>query len=145
MKIAVLTRTSSDDSGTFGSLSIWKFIFCSGELPWRSNKAMISCIPVGEYQCEWDFSPKFNRNVYHIRNVWGRTDILIHPANTMGDTSKGLFCELNGCIALGNIVGKINGQKGLLKSRDAVTSFESYLCGNPFLLRIVNDPKMQIV
>lgn len=141
MKKAVLTRTHCDDSGTFGVLSIWKLLFFTGELPYRSNQENFSCIPPGVYNCVWDFSPKFGRNTYLLKNVWKRTDIRIHPANFMGDKNRGYFCEMDGCIALGKIIGKMNGQKALMRSRDALSSFETYLAGEEFILEIRDEIK----
>lgn len=146
MKTAILTRTHTDDEGTFGTLAVWKFLFFTGELPWRNNKVGISCIPVGIYVCKWQFSPHLNRKAYHLQNVWGRSEIMIHSANTMGDTAKGYAAEVNGCIALGKIIGPFNGgQRGLLKSRDAVAAFESYLGGEDFTLEIKNAPTLVVI
>lgn len=144
MKTAVLTRTHSDDNGTFGTLAVWKLLFFSGELPWLGNKADISCIPVGTYTCKWEFSEHLNRKAYHVQNVWGRTGIMIHPANTMGNKALGKLCELDGCIALGKIIGPISGQKGLLKSKDAVQHLESYMAGEDFILEIRNAPTLVV-
>ena len=61
------------------------------ELPWRENKRNISCIPEGRYEVVPRFSPKF-KNHLHVLGVYGRSLILIHPAN---DALR----ELEGCLA----------------------------------------------
>jgi len=58
----------------------------------------------------------------------------------MGDASLGLKCQLNGCIALGERLGYLDGQKALLLSQPAVRRMEEYFRGGPFLLEI-RDPE----
>lgn len=136
---ATLTRTKTDDDGTFGTLSIDGLSFVTGELPDRDNAPMISCIPPGTYRCEWSPSAHLGRDVYHLQNVPGRSSILIHPANLMGATDKGLKAELNGCIALGRDLCTMHGQCAVGDSRDAVAEFEEHLNGEPFDLEIVDQ------
>jgi hypothetical protein len=61
------------------------------ELPWLENKRSISCIPEGVYELKPRFSKKFKHHLI-LKNVEGRSLILIHPAN---DAKK----ELRGCLA----------------------------------------------
>ena len=65
-----------------------------------------------------------------------RTGIRKHPANFMGDAALGLRSQLNGCIALGERLGWMDGQKALLLSAPAVRRFESHMSHRPFLLEI---------
>ncbi len=139
MKTATLTRTETGDTGTFGFLEIDGQRWATGELPDRGNAEGISSIPAGTYLCQWAWSPKFKRNVYHVQDVPGRTAIEIHPANWMGDASKGLKCELNGCIALGKTRAVISGQLGVASSVTAVGEFESFLGGEDFELTVVDE------
>lgn len=79
-------------AGTNGTLFIDGKFFCyTIELPWRDNKRNISCIPEGAYEIEPRFSKKFQHHLI-VKDVSGRSFILIHPAN---DANK----ELLGCIA----------------------------------------------
>jgi hypothetical protein len=57
----------------------------------------------------------------------------------MGDSSKGFHCQLNGCIALGEKLGWLEGQKAVLLSAPAVRRLESFFGGRPFQLEI-RDP-----
>lgn len=137
MNRARLERTESTDHGTFGVLRIDRKKFYTGELPWRENKSGISCLPDGIYECVWTYSPRFQRFMYVVEEPFPHRDgIRIHSANLFGDKSKGLRCEVQGCIALGTRLGFIGGQRALLASAPAVQEFEDYLSGEPFILEI---------
>lgn len=136
MKLSLI-RTVSDDSGTRGRLTLPDGrILLTGELTWKANAPGVSCIPNGLYPCVWGFSPHFNRELYHVTKVPGREAILIHPANYMGDTSKGFKSDLEGCIALGMAFGNFGEQIILTRSREAIGLFEAALNKQPFDLEI---------
>lgn len=61
------------------------------ELPWKQNRARVSCIPEGSYPMVKRWSEKFKCHLY-LPGVTGRSLILIHPANNA-------LKELKGCIA----------------------------------------------
>lgn len=136
---AVLQRLESGDQGTFGQLIAGGLALFSGELPWRNNAPSISCVPAGTYQCVFTNSPRFSRCLYLVDSVPARAGIRVHPANLMGDSSKGFKCQLNGCIALGERLGWMEGQKAVLLSAPAVRRLESFFGGRPFQLEI-RDP-----
>jgi hypothetical protein len=137
MKRAVLTRSPSTDDGTFGVLQIDGQTLHTTELPWRDNTTGASCIPPGSYRCEIVQSPKFGR-VYGLRDVPGRSNILIHAANYGGDAAKGLRCELLGCIAPCMVHGQLNGQMAGLQSKAALSELMAWGGGEPFELEIRN-------
>lgn len=139
MKTAVLRRTEMGDAGTFGTLEIDGAEFVTGELPDRDNAPEISCIPAGVYLCKWTPSNRLKRETYQVMDVPGRTGIRLHPANFMGDVSKGLKAEVNGCIALGAARVPINGQEAVGGSRDTVKKFEALLGGEDFELQIIDE------
>ena len=66
---------------------------CTLELPWKDNAEDVSCIPTGTYKVILARSPKFGPNIPHVLDVPGRSDILIHPGNTVAD--------ITGCICPG--------------------------------------------
>lgn len=132
---AVLTRLEADDQGTFGVLDFEGRRWFTGELPWRDNQANISCVPPGVYPCRLTYSPRFLRPLYLV-DLEGRLGVRIHPANFMGDASKKLLCQLNGCIALGEKRGIMEGQKAILVSQPAVEQFQALAAGRPFDLEI---------
>ena len=134
---AILTRLESTDEGTFGQFVAGRLGLFSGELPDRGNAPSISRIdPPGVYTAGFTWSPRFARCLYLIGPVPGRSGIRMHPANLMGDASKGFRSQLNGCIALGERLGWMDRQKCLLLSAPAVRRVEAYFGGRPFTLEI---------
>jgi len=99
------------------------------ENPWLENSRNVSCIPAGTYQCHPVSSPRFG-NVYEVRDVPGRSHILFHSGNLTRDTQ--------GCILLGNTIGHLDKQRGILQSRPALDSFLTKAEGQPFTLKIIN-------
>ena len=61
------------------------------ELPWKENKSQVSCIPEGEYEVSWEFSPSRKTHTYRVMNIVGRSGVLFHSANYTR--------QLKGCIA----------------------------------------------
>lgn len=135
-----LRREESTDQGTFGVLSFDGHELRSLELPWRSNQIKVSCIPEGIYEVVMIRSPRFGR-IYGVRDVPGRSSVLIHSANFAGDIYKGWETQLQGCIAphrkrgfLLNSYGKM--QRAGLVSRPALTELMSWADGRTFQLEI---------
>lgn len=141
MKRAVLTRNPSTDEGTFGRLTLSDGQeLCTVELPWRDNAGGRSCIPVGVYRCEVVNSPRFGR-AYEVRDVAGRSHILIHAANFGGDKEKGWDTDLLGCIGPGLKIGMLNNrngkaQKAAISSRAALERIHAWARMLPFELEI---------
>jgi hypothetical protein len=134
----VLKRIEMTDQGTFGHLIIpGKGQFCfTGELPWRNNASNVSSIPAGVYEVRWTLSPRFKVMMYEVMGVTGRAGIRIHSANLMGNKDKGYKSHLNGCIAYGERLGVIEGQKALLVSKPAHRRFETLMDGKTFTLEV---------
>lgn len=136
MTLVTLERHETSDQGTFGRILLPGGVFLfTGELPWRENQSNVSCIPEGLYPCSWTFSERFRRRLYQVASVLSRTGIRIHSANLMG-AHPPYLAQLNGCIALGEKLGTIDGQKAVLVSRPALTKFETLMGGKPFTLEI---------
>lgn len=139
MVTAILRRLFPSDQGTFGKIYLPNGItLFTGELPWRNNQRTLSSIPEGEYECVYTYSPRFKKFTYEVKAVKGRSAIRIHSANFMGDTYKGYRSQLNGCIALGERIGKLDGQLALLLSRPAISKLEKIMNKQPFKLIIIN-------
>jgi hypothetical protein len=84
------------------------------EPPWRDNKRNISCIPPGEYDFVYmpkSYSGKY-RDCYHVKDVPGRSEILIHSGNTADQTK--------GCILPGKKIGFLSGIRAVLNSKSAL-------------------------
>lgn len=78
--------------GTNGALyHLGELVCYTIELPWRSNEQGVSCIPEGRYRLTRRYSERYG---YHliVREVPGRSLILVHPANNA-------LTELRGCLA----------------------------------------------
>ncbi len=133
----ILERLETSDHGTFGVLHLPNRKFFTGELPYRENKHALSCIDLGTYQCQFTHSPAFKRNLYVLLDVKDRFGIRIHAANYMGDVMKNLKSQVNGCIALGERIGMLSGQKAILSSKSAMIEFERLMNGQPFELEII--------
>lgn len=142
MQVKIL-RTQTSSEGTFGKLFIDdKFLCYTGELPRYAgnpeieNERRTDCIPAGKYLCEIRQSPKFGR-VYEVKSVPGRSAILIHKGNFCGDKAKGFKSHVEGCIILGLMFGKMEGQFAVKQSTEAFKKFMLLTAGKPFHLDIV--------
>lgn len=137
MQTLNLLRITLSDAGTFGKLDLpGGQTFFTGECPARDNRPGISCIPPGSYLARVTWSPRFQRDLYELQGVPGRSNVRIHPANFMGDRAMGLRCDLEGCIGLGMSLGKIEGQAALLDSRRAIMLFMQQMQNQTFQLAI---------
>lgn len=134
--IVEILRFESGPQGTFGVLAAPGFGCYTLELPWRENQVNVSCIPAGEYRAVWNFSPTFQRELYLLEEVPGRTGIRIHPGNRAGDESQGFVSDSLGCILLGAEIGALGGQRAILKSRRAMNDFVSATGKQPLRIRI---------
>lgn len=135
-----LIRGPSTDMGTFSNLVFGPHQLRAVELPDRGNCVGQSCIPRGRYRCELTDSPSKGR-VYEVKNVDGRTHILIHAANFAGDIDLGWQSELEGCIAPGMSIGFLENkdgkpQRAMLHSRMALELLMGWAGGQPFDLVI---------
>lgn len=132
-----LRREKSEDDGTYGVLQ-----FPDGtslmtiELPWIENKPRISCIPPGTYRCEIKQSPKFGAS-YEVKNVPGRSAILIHAGNSAGNVEKGMKADSLGCILLGMGRGRKGNQKVITGSKAAMQAFYDKMANQPFMLNVI--------
>jgi len=129
----ILERLENGDQGTFGRLygsALNGSVLFTLERPWLDNQSDISCIPVGSYDCAWTYSPRLAKWTYLLGSVPDRSGIRIHAAN--------LASQLNGCAALGERRGWLDGRKAVLLSASAVTKLASALEYKPFRLEIVS-------
>lgn len=139
----VLLRYETSDQGTFGVLfDAQNNTICqTGELPRYAgnpnieNEVRTDCIPAGTYQAALTQSPKFGR-VYLLKNVKGRSAILIHAGNYCGDKTKGYKSDVEGCLLLGQSKGFLSGQKAVLSSKKALASFMALTKGLPIEITI---------
>lgn len=100
----ILTRLTDDGKQTLGIfqsfVGLTKLFECKTlELPYINNQRQISCIPVGQYIVRKHNSPTFGKT-FHVLNVEGRSEILIHKGNFNHNTK--------GCILVGKDFIDIN-------------------------------------
>jgi hypothetical protein len=148
MKTCWLWRYKTSLEGTLGVFASPRDGFCAASLecPWLLNLSHVSCVPAGAYDCELVWWKKFSRRVYTLKDVPGRTGIGFHPGNTAGanwvlkadavEHRPSFSTDLSGCIALGLIHGRVEGQDALLHSGPAFIRFDRAMAGEPFRLVI---------
>ena len=82
----VLNRLFETEKTTVGSLYVNNEFFCyTIELKWRDNKRSESCIPKGVYEVVSRTTEARGRHLA-LKNVPGRSSILIHSGNTHLDS-----------------------------------------------------------
>ena len=115
MKILELIRLEEGDEGTFGVLKIDKQVFCSTLEPQdKENKPNESSIPAQQYTCS-RYQSSRHGETFIVDKVPGRYGILFHPGNLAENTE--------GCILLGQYVGKLRGNRALKNSGDTFKLF----------------------
>ena len=100
------------------------------ELPDLGNQKNISCIPEGEYEVHRIYSPKFGK-CFHLQDVPGRSEILIHKGNYNKDT--------HGCILVGMDRADINGDgvTDVIESSLAMDKLQNVITEDIFTLIII--------
>jgi hypothetical protein len=104
-------------------------VLCTLENPWLDNQTGISCIPTGEYLCQKVNSPKY-KDVFEVKDVEGRTHILLHAGNTEKHT--------RGCILVGEKFGYLGSVPAVLNSKKTLNHFHDITGFNDFKLVIIN-------
>lgn len=123
----VLTRLSIQGNATIGTLEVpgLQFPLWTLEDLWRNNQPRVSCIPTGDYRCEKHSGPRF-KDVWEVKNVPGRSAILLHVGNDDTDTI--------GCILVGTGVS----EGKLTQSRVGIDTLRRMIGKNGFDLQIRN-------
>jgi hypothetical protein len=133
----VLTRWSTSEDGTFGTLDgIPGFTTPLATCERDPDDPDCKPIPAGIYPCDWAISPRLTKVhgvetfKYHVRNVPNNPGILLHGGNFETDSK--------GCILLGKqmSVDTLSGRKEIIHSREAVAEFEKAMAGQPFTLEV---------
>jgi len=129
MKRVILPRIWRDDNQSTGALMVVDdngqplFINPCVERGWQDNQRNISSIPEGEYPLVWEYSDKFKRMLWEIKDVPNRSECKIHPVNFSRD--------LNGCVAPGQDLVDIDkdGYMDVTDSRNTLKKFHKALEG----------------
>lgn len=147
MKRLVISRYDDSPEGAFGIATLESSQWDSLELPWHDNKPRISCIPFGIYTAELAptghlWSPRTDGQLYRLKDVPGRDYVEIHAATWAGDVSAGWHTDLQGCIALGMMRGRLkpadisHAQDCILSSRIALSAFMDETEGEPIEIEV---------
>lgn len=139
-----LTRKEYADQYVLGVLEVFsgpvRIYACRTlELPWKDNQRGVSCVPAGVYPVDLEYSPHFDRDLYELKHVPGRSEVKIHVANYVR--------QLEGCIAVGLAVSDINkdGLPDMMNSRLALARLHAALDGKDrWELTIVGDGRDKI-
>lgn len=129
MKTIRINRTFQNDKQTLGVCTVFDeqnraiFSGLSLERGWLDNKSNISCVPTGRYPLIYEFSPRFNKELWELKNVPNRNECKFHTAN--------YWHQLNGCIALGSRLIDIDndGYYDVANSGNTLLSFHIALRG----------------
>jgi len=129
-----IIRQEFTADATFGVMLLRNQIFCyTLELPWNENIPFHSSIPPGIYPIAkrdtWRASQKYG-HTYQLTGVPGRTVIQLHPANYPH--------QLSGCIAEGETIGKMRGERAVKNSGNTFRALMKALSG-------VDETQIQIM
>lgn len=124
----VIERLPQDVNQTLGICSIIKdgtpvFSALSLERGWRDNAQGVSCIPPGIYPMVLEYSDRFKRSLWEIKEVENRSECKFHAAN--------FWHSLEGCVSLADSLGNIDSDDylDLLSSRVTMKRFHKALEG----------------
>ena len=128
LKIKIL-RQEYQDKQTLGYLYVVdefdEILFSCNtlELAWKNNKQNVSCVPLGTYTCKLEYSDRFKKDLWELKDVPNRSECKFHSAN--------FFKQLNGCIALGNDFKDIDNDnyKDVIDSINTMKEFHEVLSG----------------
>jgi len=126
-----LFRCPSRSYGTFGTLVLPENRRCYStlELPWKGNKKDESCVPSGDYEIEYTWSPHHKNYSYEVLDVPGRSGIRFDIANYVS--------QLLGCIAVGMTINNNGIERSIEDSRIAIKAVERLLNYEKSMLRIM--------
>ena len=129
MKVIRIVRDWQDENQTLGKCTIYDennkpvFSAISLERGWRNNENRVSCVPLGTYPVVLEYSNRFDKDLWELKNVPNRSECKFHSAN--------YWFQLNGCIALGRSIVDINkdGYNDVTSSRSTMKAFHKALNG----------------
>jgi hypothetical protein len=131
--VKVKRITTAHDKPTFGVLLRDDGIpfALTLERPWLSNMQGRSCIPEGRYIAKRHVSPKFGETFW-LQDVPGRSEILFHKGNLADDS--------HGCILVGERFDPVNGQDGIVASKDGFEEFMKLNEGKDEIVVTIEGP-----
>ncbi len=126
--IVTIHRYIQDENQSSGVVTVFidgqpVYSGVSLERGWRNNESNVSCVPAGEYPLKLEYSPRFKKDLWELKEVPNRSEAKFHSAN--------YWNQLNGCIALGLKYADINADNyaDVVKSVIAMSLFHEVLRG----------------
>lgn len=100
----------------------------------RNNKRNVSNVPPGTYKLVLEYSPKFKRMLWELKDVPGRSECKVHPSN--------YWDQLNGCIAPGERLTDLDndGFYDVTSSANTTSAFHKALEGLTETTIEIRDP-----
>lgn len=140
MKKVILQRHWQDNNQATGTLMVLNrhgqpiFACLCIERGDRNNAKSVSNVPAGEYPLILEPSPRFGQDLWELKNVPGRSECKIHPANH--------WHQLNGCIAPGVSLtdSDRDGYYDVTSSRNTLREFHNALKGESKTSIIIHNP-----
>lgn len=133
--VAVLVRCFYTDLQIVGSLGLYNDdvlikVVDTLELAYRNNEVSESAIKKGDYTCKLTYSKSFDRWLYEVLNVEGRSGIRFHEGN--------FYYDVEGCILVGDGFADINkdGVTDILNSLATLDYLHKFFNDEPFKLKI---------
>lgn len=111
----ILTRFRHESNATLGRVELGGPVFKI----FATLEPLPPVIPTGEWPIRFEYSPKFKRHLWELKNVPGHTELKIHNGNNWAATE--------GCILIGMRHGNLNGDPAVLSSRLALGQFHDAL------------------
>lgn len=153
LRVVTLRRFHRDWMGKVGKVTTDDLGYrcVSIELPRDGNHPDISCLPAGEYEVVWSYSPKFRKYTYEVREPYpDRAGFRVHSGNYAGDVAHGWLTHSLGCPLFGKYVGYLTPlgkkpQRAVLVSRPAMLAFERHMDHKPFKLKIIEDLQTDLI
>jgi len=104
----------------------------------RNNQPNISCVKAGTYIVKREWSEKFQKELWEIKEVPGRSECKFHVVN--------FFRDLNGCVGLGTSPADIDNDGNIDITKSKLTMDEFHRVMAPYkeaVLIITEEPYLK--
>lgn len=139
MKTLKIKRNWGNDKQSLGTFHILNelqqplFAALSLERGWVNNEPNVSCIPIGSYPVVLEYSPAFDKLLWEIKEVPGRSETKFHSAS--------FWRNLKGCVSLGLRATDIDndGYLDLTNSKDTMKAFHKVMGSDKRAILIIEN------